>query len=217
MSLPTQLAFLIGAHNPPVFSGCHSQDLSTGASNPRLSWLVKLYENLTYARMRPMAIALNDSVKDIRNDVHQIMIYIWKIAIDQTSVGLTLAHPNYQSRTHKLKKLDFIHEIAFHYLRIEKHGYHIYWFCNFVTKRVRYKVQGWSGSSTRYSCQMKHCDTVEVCIITSYSSSAHLLFSSMPLISPELSRSLITNRTDWGCIYAHLKWSKLPWILGKNM
>ena len=33
MSLPTQVAFLIGAHDPPVFSECHSQDLSTGASN----------------------------------------------------------------------------------------------------------------------------------------------------------------------------------------
>ena len=30
----------------------------------------KLYENLTYVRMRPAAIALNYSVKDIRNDVH---------------------------------------------------------------------------------------------------------------------------------------------------
>jgi len=79
MSLPTQLAFLIGAHNPPVFSGCHSQDLSTGASNPsmpRLSWLVKLYENLTYVCMRPTAIALNYSIKDIRNDVRQIIIII---------------------------------------------------------------------------------------------------------------------------------------------
>ena len=82
MSLPTQLAFLIGAHDPPVFSGCHSQDLSTGTSNrssmPRLSWLVKLYENLTYVRMRPAAIALNYSVKDIRNNVRQIIyIYIY--------------------------------------------------------------------------------------------------------------------------------------------
>ena len=47
---------------------------------PRLSWFVKLYENLTYVHMRPVAIALNYSVKGIRNDVRQI--------IEQTSVGL---------------------------------------------------------------------------------------------------------------------------------
>ena len=74
MSLPTQLSFLVGVHDPPAVSGCHSQDLSTGASYPsmpRLSWLVKLpYENLTqYVCMRPAANTLNYSVKDIRNDV----------------------------------------------------------------------------------------------------------------------------------------------------
>jgi len=42
----------------------------------RLSWLVKLYENLTYVRMQPAAIALNYSVKDIWNNVRQI-IYIY--------------------------------------------------------------------------------------------------------------------------------------------
>ena len=39
----TAIPSTIGAHNPPVFSGCHSQDLSTGASYPSmpsLSWLV---------------------------------------------------------------------------------------------------------------------------------------------------------------------------------
>ena len=41
---------------------------------PKLSWLVKLYGNLTYVRMRPAAIALNYSVKDIRHDVRQIII-----------------------------------------------------------------------------------------------------------------------------------------------
>ena len=35
--------------------------------------LRKLYENLTYVRMRPAAIALNYSVKDIRHDVRQII------------------------------------------------------------------------------------------------------------------------------------------------
>ena len=47
---------------------------------PRLSWLVKLYGNLTYVRMRPAAIALNYSIKDIRHDVRQI-IYIIIIII----------------------------------------------------------------------------------------------------------------------------------------
>ena len=49
--------------------------------------------------MRPAAITLNYSVKDIRHDVQQIIyiihIRIWKIAIEQTSVGLTHACPNY--------------------------------------------------------------------------------------------------------------------------
>ena len=41
----TAIPSTIGAHayDPPVFSGCHSQDLSTGAnypSMPKLSWLV---------------------------------------------------------------------------------------------------------------------------------------------------------------------------------
>jgi len=73
----TAIPCTIGAHDPSVFSGCHSQDLSTGASYPsmpRLSWLVKLYENLTYVCMRPAAIALNYSVKDVWNDVCQIII-----------------------------------------------------------------------------------------------------------------------------------------------
>ena len=70
----TAMPCTIGAHDSPVFSGYHSQDLSTGASPsmPRLSWLVKLYENLTYVRMWPAVIALNYSIKDIRNDVRQI-------------------------------------------------------------------------------------------------------------------------------------------------
>jgi len=40
--------------------------------------------------MRPAAIVLNYSVKGIWNDVRQI--YIWKITIEHTSVGL--AHNN---------------------------------------------------------------------------------------------------------------------------
>ena len=78
--------------------GCHSQDLSTGASypsTPRLSWLAKLYENLTYVRMQPAAIALNFSFKDIRNDVRQIMNgLVWG--------SLTLAPINCLSVTWKL-------------------------------------------------------------------------------------------------------------------
>ena len=42
-------------------------------SMPRLSWLVELYENLTYVRMQPTAIVLNYSVKDIWHDVRQII------------------------------------------------------------------------------------------------------------------------------------------------
>ena len=84
MSLPTKLAFLIGAHDPPVFffflGVIHKIfQAHLGASYPsmpRLSWLVKLYGNLTYVRMWPAAIALNYSVKDIRHDVRQI-IYIY--------------------------------------------------------------------------------------------------------------------------------------------
>ena len=37
----------------------------------------KLYENLIYIRMRPAAIALNYSVKDIRNDVRQNIYNIY--------------------------------------------------------------------------------------------------------------------------------------------
>ena len=53
-----------------------------------------------YVCMRLAAIALNYSVKDIRHDVRQIIIKIiiilsWKIAIEQTSVGLAHARPNY--------------------------------------------------------------------------------------------------------------------------
>ena len=56
-------------------------ELATQACRARLSWLVKLYENLTYVHMWPAAIALNYSVKDIQNDVHQIIyiIYIYDI------------------------------------------------------------------------------------------------------------------------------------------
>ena len=60
-------------YSPCLHNCCHSQDLSSYPSMPRLSWLVKLYGNLTYVRMRPAAIALNYSVKDIRHDVRQII------------------------------------------------------------------------------------------------------------------------------------------------
>ena len=65
-----------------------AMELAIYPSMPRLDWLVKLYENFTYVRMWPAAIALNYSVKDIRNDVRQIII-----AIEQTSVGLAHARP----------------------------------------------------------------------------------------------------------------------------
>ena len=45
--------------------------------------------------MRPTANVLNYSVKNVRNDVWQkTMIYIWKIAIELSSVGLAHAWPN---------------------------------------------------------------------------------------------------------------------------
>ena len=71
---------------------------------PRLSWLVKLYGNLTYVRMRPAAIALNYSVKDIRHDVRQI-IYIYIIYHEKSQLNrlvwgsLTLAPINCLSVT----------------------------------------------------------------------------------------------------------------------
>ena len=71
-------------YSPCLHNCCHSQDLSSYPSMPRLSWLVKLYGNLTYVRMRPAAIALNYSVKDIRHDVRQIIIII---IIDPASCG----------------------------------------------------------------------------------------------------------------------------------
>ena len=62
----------------------------------RLSWLVKLYENLTYVRMRPAAIALNYSLKDIRNDVRQIIYTHIHVCMKNrnSSVGLAHARPN---------------------------------------------------------------------------------------------------------------------------
>ena len=93
----TAIPCTIGAYHPPVFCGCHLQDLSTGASYPsmpRLSWLVKLYENLTYVRMRPAAIALNYSVKDIRNDVRRIIIiYHEKSQLNRLVWGLLTLAP----------------------------------------------------------------------------------------------------------------------------
>ena len=82
MSLLTQLAFL----NRCARSACfffrgviHTIfQAHLGASYPtmpKLSLLLKLYENLTCARMRPAAISLNYSIKDIRHDARQI-IYI---------------------------------------------------------------------------------------------------------------------------------------------
>ena len=54
--------------------------------------------------MQPAAIALNYSVKNIRNDVRQkIIIYIRKIAIELTSVGLTHACLNYAWKSSSLQ------------------------------------------------------------------------------------------------------------------
>ena len=43
--------------------------------------------------MRPASIALNYSTENIRNDIRQ-KIYIWKILIRLTSVGLAHTRPN---------------------------------------------------------------------------------------------------------------------------
>ena len=50
-----------------------------------------LPRNATILRMHHTAVVLN--FEDIWNDIH--ITYIWKIAIQLTSVGLAHAHPNY--------------------------------------------------------------------------------------------------------------------------
>ena len=99
MSLPIQLAFLNSCAQSACFfllSVIHKifqahLELATQACH----WLVKLYGNLTYVRMWPVAIALNYSVKDIRHDVQQIIytyIYHEKSQLNRLVWGsLTLA------------------------------------------------------------------------------------------------------------------------------
>ena len=96
MSLPTQLAFL-GAHDPPFFflGVIHKIfQAHVGASYPRSSWLVKLYGNLTYVRMlaRGYCVKLQHQGYTARRTTDNNNIS-WKIAIEQTSVGLTHALP----------------------------------------------------------------------------------------------------------------------------
>ena len=53
-------------------------------------------KSLLTVHMQPVAIALNYSFENIRNDVHQIYINIYTyIYIRKSSVGLTHARPNY--------------------------------------------------------------------------------------------------------------------------
>ena len=60
----------------------------------RVSWLVKLYENLTYVHMRPAAVALKlQRQRYTEQHTPDNILYILKIAIEQTSVGLTHARP----------------------------------------------------------------------------------------------------------------------------
>ena len=54
------------------------------------SWLPGCTKILLMVRMRPAAIALNFSIKNIQNDIRQI---IMKISIQLTSVGLAYARP----------------------------------------------------------------------------------------------------------------------------
>ena len=62
MSLQTQLPFVNSAHDPRFVWVSFTRsfkltlELATHPSTPRLSWLVKLYENLTYVHMQPAAI-----------------------------------------------------------------------------------------------------------------------------------------------------------------
>ena len=78
---------------------------------PRLSWLVKLYKNLTYVRMRPAAIVLNYSIKDIRNDVRQnIFIYYYeksqlnRLVWGSLMVAPIRIHVHYVYWIHKITK-----------------------------------------------------------------------------------------------------------------
>ena len=99
MSLPTQLAFLNSCARSACFffwvSFTRSFKLTLELATQACHWLVKLYGNLTYVRMWPVAIALNYSVKDIRHDVRQIIytyIYHEKSQLNRLVWGsLTLA------------------------------------------------------------------------------------------------------------------------------
>ena len=69
-------------------------------SMPRLSWLVKLYENLTYVCMRPRGYRVKlqrqgYTERRTPDNNTYIHIYIWKNAIEQTSAGLAHTRPNY--------------------------------------------------------------------------------------------------------------------------
>ena len=78
---------------------CGSQQLLTNSRWTDLA-TERLQTNLTVPTCR--AVALNYSVRNMRNDVRQIIIIkiiiimnniIWKISIQLTSVGLAYAHP----------------------------------------------------------------------------------------------------------------------------
>ena len=80
-------------------SSCHFWLSCITVVSTSSPWVSSCTKILLTLRMRPAPIALNYSVKHIQNDVRQkivhIYIYIWKIAIQHTSVGLAHACPNY--------------------------------------------------------------------------------------------------------------------------
>ena len=126
---------------------------------PRLSWLVKLYGNLTYVRMRPAAIALNYSVKDIRHDVRQIIYnnnnnnISWKIAIEQTSVGLAHAYPNNMDNMVMWQHYNLI-GLHLHKYSVVDHG--IATVCNLAMILIQWSLSEWT-----YENRHKFCRAVE--------------------------------------------------------
>ena len=100
MLLPTQLAFLNRcAGSTCFFLGVIHKifQVHLGASYPRLSWQVKSYGNLMHAACG-YRVKLRRQGYTARCTTDDIYLYIsWKIAVEQTSVGLAHACPNWAS------------------------------------------------------------------------------------------------------------------------
>ena len=98
MLLPTQLAFLNRcARSACFFLGVIHKifQVHLGASYPRLSWLVESYGDVTHAA-RGYRVKLQRQGYTARRTTDNIYLYniSWKIAIEQTSVGLAHTRPN---------------------------------------------------------------------------------------------------------------------------